>query len=316
MLQMTLDRVCDTKMFSAPMLVASVPQAEQIEEQLAATHAAASLLILEPSPRNTAPAIALAALAADPDELLLVMPSDHLIGDTAAFAAAVGKGAALAGEGWLVTFGVHPSRPETGYGYIKQGDALASGAFRVDRFVEKPDSPRAAAYIADGGYHWNAGIFLFRADAFLAALAVHAPAVLEACKEAMAGASTQGSRLHPSAAAFAAAPNISVDHGVMEHAEMIAVVPMDVAWSDVGSWQSLYEVSPMDGQANAVTGETALVRTSGCLVHSDGPLIVAVGVQDLAIVATGDAILIVPRSDSQAVREAVDLLAARGDSRI
>ena len=316
MLQTTLDRVSDPNLFMASVLVASASQAAQIEQQLESTRVAAHSLILEPSARNTAPAIALAALAADPDELLLVMPSDHLIGDACAFAGFVAKGAALAEDGWLVTFGIRPTRPETGYGYIKQGGELAPGAFQVDRFVEKPDAARAAAYVEDGDYQWNAGIFLFRADAFLAALALHAPDVLAACRVAMKDAEVDGRRVYPSAAAFASAPSISVDHGVMEHADRIAVIPMDVQWSDVGSWQSLYEVSKADEQGNAVTGDAALVRASGCLVQSDGPLVVAVGVQDLAIIATGDAILVIPRADSQAVREAVDLLSARGDDRI
>jgi mannose-1-phosphate guanylyltransferase/mannose-1-phosphate guanylyltransferase/mannose-6-phosphate isomerase len=316
MLQTTLDRVCDATRFDTPILVASVPQAELIEQQLAATHAAASRLILEPSARNTAPAITLAALTAEPDELLLVMPSDHLIGDAPAFEAAVARGAPLAQEGWLVTFGCRPNRAETGYGYIKQGRELAPDAFQVDRFVEKPDETRAAAYVADGGYHWNAGIFLFRADAFLAAMAAHAPEALAACRRAVKEGETRGRRFYPSPAAFASAPGISVDHGVMEHADRIAVVPMQVQWSDVGSWQSLYEISPTDAQGNAVSGDAALVRASGCLVRSEGPLVVAVGVENLAIIVTGDAVLVIPRSDSQAVRDAVELLKERGDPRL
>ena len=315
MLQMTLDRVSGGALFAPPVLVASEAQADAIAEQIGGD-AGQYRLILEPAPRNTAAAIALAALAAEPEELLLVMPSDHLIGDPASFAAAAERARALAEQGWLVTFGVRPTRPETGYGYIKRGKPLADGAFQVDSFVEKPDETRAGSYLASGEFEWNAGIFLFRAGAILEALASHAPAVLEACRAAVAGAERDGLRLRPGAAEFAASPSISIDYAVMEHARTIAVVPIDVEWSDVGSWQSLYEVSSTDEHANAVTGEAALVRSSGCLVHSEGPLVVAVGVQDLAIIATGDAILIVPLADSQAVRDAVDQLNATGDSRI
>ena len=313
MLQMTLDRVSSAALFAPPVLVASEAQADAIAEQIGGGD---YRLILEPAPRNTAAAIALAALAAEPDEMLLVMPSDHLIGDPSSFSAAAERATGLAEQGWLVTFGVRPTRPETGYGYIKQGGALAAGAFQVDSFVEKPDEARAADYLASGKFEWNAGIFLFRADAFLEAMAVHAPAVLEACRAAIAAAQTDGTRLRPGAAEFAASPSISIDYAVMEHADNIAVVPIDVQWSDVGSWQSLYEARPTDENGNATRGESALVRTSGCLIHSEGPLVVAVGVEDLAIIATDDAVLVVPRGDSQAVRQAVDLLAARDDHRI
>ncbi|PSJ42268.1 mannose-1-phosphate guanylyltransferase/mannose-6-phosphate isomerase [Sphingomonas deserti] len=316
MLQLTLDRISDRRRFAVPLVVTSESQAELIARQLVDTHAPDAALILEPAARNTAPAIALAALTAAPDDLLLIMPSDHLIGDADAFRLAVEKGSELAEQGWLVTFGIRPNRPETGYGYIKLGDTLSAGAFRAESFVEKPEAERAAAYVADGGYLWNAGIFLFRADSFLAALAAHAPEVLDPCRQSVAEGSTSAGRLRPSPDAFGAARSISVDHAVMEHAANIAVVPMDVRWSDVGSWQSLHEISEKDGDDNVAVGDAALLRSSGSLVHSDGPLVVAVGVQDLAIIATGDAVLVVPRGDSQAVRDAVELLKARGDSRL
>ncbi|WP_371416794.1 mannose-1-phosphate guanylyltransferase/mannose-6-phosphate isomerase [Sphingosinicella sp. BN140058] len=316
MLQLTLDRTADRDRFAAPLVVTSEGQARPVTEQLIGTHAPEARLILEPAARNTAPAITLAALAAAPDDLLLIMPSDHLIGDVEAFNAAIDTGASLAREGWLVTFGIKPSRPETGYGYIKQGETLSAGTYRVERFVEKPDVSRAVAYLADGGYQWNAGIFLFRADAFLDALAAHAPDVLEPCREAITEGTRSERYLRPGSAAFAAVRNISVDHAVMEHAPNIAVVPMDVRWSDVGSWESLHEISDKDEDGNVSVGDTALLRSSGCLVHSEGPLVVAVGVQDLAIIVTDDAVLVVPRGDSQAVRDAVDVLKSRGDARL
>ncbi|TFI57192.1 mannose-1-phosphate guanylyltransferase/mannose-6-phosphate isomerase [Sphingomonas parva] len=315
MLRMTLDRVADDALFSTPVVVASESQVEQIAEQIGDADAGTYRLILEPAARNTAPAITLAAMAAAPDDLLLVMPSDHLIGDPAAFTATVRKGIDLAERGALVTFGIRPTRPETGYGYIRQGAPLGDGAFRVERFVEKPDAERAAAYLAAGDYHWNAGIFLFRAETFLQAVRSHAPAVAEACAAALAGIGEEA-RVQPDPACFAAAPSISIDYAVMEHADNIAVVPMSVPWSDVGSWQSLYEVSPSDESGNSIAGDCMMIRSTGCLARSDGPLVVAIGVTDLAIIATPDAVLIVPRENSQDVKDAIDLLKSRDDPRL
>lgn len=314
MLQMTAMRTRDAALFGHPIVVANALHADEIEAQLGAV-GLAPILILEPSARNTAPAIALAALHADADDLLLIVPSDHLIADTGAFHAAVEKALPFAVEDWLVTFGMHAERPETGYGYIQRGEALAPGVDRARRFVEKPDLATAQSYCADGGYSWNGGIFLFRAGACLAALEAFAPDILGAARAAMDGAAQAGSRVHPDAARFRASPAQSIDYAVMEKADRVAVVPVAMGWSDVGSWDALYEVADKDADGNAVAGEALAIRSADCLIRSDGPLIAAIGVKDLVIIATGKAVLVVPRGESQSVREAVDALKAKEDDR-
>jgi mannose-1-phosphate guanylyltransferase/mannose-1-phosphate guanylyltransferase/mannose-6-phosphate isomerase len=305
MLQMTLARTADRTRFAAPIVIGSELHADEIERQAGGR---IGKLILEPCPRSTAPAIALAALLAAPDALLLVTPSDHLIRDQQAFLDAVERGLQLAEQGWLVTFGILPLRPETGYGYIRQGAAVAPGVHRVERFLEKPDSATAEILLASGDHFWNGGIFLFRADAYLAALEAHAPAILEAARGAMPG-QREGLRVHPDPDAFAAAPSISIDYAVMEKAEDVAVVPVEMGWSDIGSWDALYEVGPLDSDGNLLRGDVVAAESRACLIQSDGPTIVTVGVEDLIIVASGDSILILPRGQSQRVKEALDALA-------
>ena len=315
MLQMTLDRVGDRGRFQSPIIVAAASQAEAIAGQIDGA-AADARLILEPAARNTAPAIALAALASAPEDLLLVMPSDHLIADSPAFLDAVAAAAPLAGQDWLVTFGIRPTRAETGYGYIRRGAAIAQGVFKAERFVEKPDAATASAYLAEGCYDWNGGIFLLRAGAYLDALARHAPDILSAVRAAMPPTLPGMNPISPDAAMFEQTRPQSVDHAVMEHAGRVAVVPVDMGWSDIGSWQALYEVGAPDAAGNVVRGDAMLLDSSGCLVRSDGPMVVAIGVEDLTVVATGDVVLIVPRGQSQRVQEAVAALRERGDRRI
>ncbi len=309
MLQATAARVADGDMFERPLIVASAAHADMIEEQL---RSRSPTLILEPAPRNTAPAIALAALAAPADQLLLVMPSDHLIGNPADFVAAVGSAVATAREGWLVTFGIRPSRPDTAYGYIRHGEALAQGIFEGREFVEKPDRATAERYLSDGGYDWNAGIFLFRADSYLEALAAHAPDILAAARAAVDGGKREGSRLHPDAASFSRSPSISIDYAVLEKAARFAVVPIAMEWSDVGSWDALHEVSVQDELGNAVTGNVLALGARGCLLRSAGPKLVAIGIEDLVVIATDDAVLVVPRDQTQRVKDAVDALRSAG----
>ena len=316
MLQMTAERVAEQALFDPATVVVGEAQADQVAEQLMSGGLALGRIILEPCPRNTAPAIAAAAMAAGEDELLLVMPSDHLIRDQQSFIAAVEAAAPAAREGRLVTFGVRPDRPETGYGYIKRGAEIAPGTFLVERFVEKPDAQTASAYVESGLYEWNAGIFLFSAGAYLSALSLYAQDIHAAVAQSMEGAARSGARLRPDTASFAQARSQSIDHAVMEHAENIAVFPVDMGWSDLGSWQALYEVSDKDGDGNAVSGEAVTIDASNCLIRSGDRLVVSVGVEDLAIIATGDVILVIPRKDSQRVREAAEILAARGDKRV
>lgn len=314
MLQMTALRVADPDLFDAPVVVASERHAEEVARQLRDAGTEPSRLILEPCARNTAAAIALAALSGDPDDLLLVMPSDHLIRNPVAFLDAVRRAAPAAEEDWLVTFGIRAVRPETGYGYIRQGGELFPGVLRAEQFVEKPDASTASAYVASGQFTWNGGIFLFRAAAYLAELERHDPGIHAAGVAAARGATLEGIRLRPDAASFAASPSRSIDHAVMEKADRIAVVPVDMDWSDVGSWDALYELGEADGQGNVRHAEMVAIGSEGCLIRSSGPRVAAVGVKDLIIIATPDAVLIVPRGESQRVKEAVDAVRNSGSS--
>lgn len=309
MLAQTLARTPqDEAGFAAPVVVCNVAHADLVARHCAGR---AATVILEPAARNTAPAIALAALALAPDALMLVMPSDHVIADVAAFRRAIVAAAPLAADGWLVTFGIEPDGPETGYGYIERGECIADGLFRVSRFVEKPDLATAQAYVSTGNYSWNAGIFLFRAGAYLDALAAHAPGMLSSAKAAMADARHDGIFVRPDSATFAASPSDSIDYAVMEKAEKVAVAPVDMGWSDIGSWDALYDLSDRDGRGNACFGDVEHVDATGCLVRSNGPLVTLCGVEDLIVVATGDAVMILPRGKSQDTRRIVEALKAR-----
>jgi len=312
MLQVTARRTAGDDRFAPPMVVANAVHADEIEAQLALAGIAPGALILEPAARNTAPAIALAACAVAPDDLLLVMPSDHVIGDVPAFHAAIERAVPLVEAGWLATFGIVPTMPETGYGYIRRGEEIAPGVQRVERFVEKPDRATAEAYLAEGCFSWNGGIFLFTAGAYLAALEIHAPAIAAAARAAIAGGVQEGRRVHPDAVAFGRSPSESIDYAVMEKADRVAVVPVEMGWSDVGSWDALHELALKDDDGNAHHGEVLAIDTANCLIRSEGPLVAAVGVKDIIIIATRDAVLVLPRGDSQQVKRAVDALRLHG----
>ena len=309
MLQLTATRAVGEH-FAAPIVVANAAHADMIDTQLGAVEASAAAIILEPAGRNTAPAIALAAIAAGGGaQALLVMPSDHVIGDVAAFHAAIHAALPLVADGWLVTFGIAPDAPETGYGYIQVRAEIAPGVNRVARFVEKPPLDKAQAMLASGDHAWNGGIFLFRADAYLDALATFAPDMLAACRKAMDGARHDGRRVFPDADAFAASPSDSIDYAVMEKADRVAVVPVSMGWSDLGSWDALYTLGA-DADGNAHKGDVVAIDTVNCLVRSDGVRIAMLGVEDLIVVASGNDVLILPRGRSQEVKR---LLAAMQD---
>jgi mannose-1-phosphate guanylyltransferase len=312
MLQATVKRVADRRLFNAPVLLLGEAHVEETTRQLAEISLPAGKVIAEPAIRNTAPAIALAASLADPDELLLVMPSDHVVGRPDRLIEAVQAAVPAAQEGWLVTFGIAPDRPETGYGYIRRGPEIGAGLFRVERFIEKPDAQSAAAYLKAGGYDWNAGIFLFRAAAYLEALEKHAPDIFTSIRDAIAGVEVRGSSIMPAAAPFCMSPSISIDHAVLEKAENVVVRPVDMAWSDVGSWEAVYQLKSKDLDGNVIHGDAAPIDAQRCLLWSDGPAITAVGVEDLAIIAVEGAILVVPLKESQRVREAARRIASRG----
>ncbi|HCB76981.1 MAG TPA: mannose-1-phosphate guanylyltransferase/mannose-6-phosphate isomerase [Sphingomonas bacterium] len=309
MLQLTARRTDAGEHFAAPIVVANAMHVDQIEAQLAEVGTAPASIILEPMGRNTAPAIALAALAAeDPTAPLLVMPSDHVIADVAAFHEAIHRALPLVEDGWLVTFGIEPDAPETGYGYIQVGEPLVEGVHRVARFVEKPPRDVAEAMVASGDHAWNGGIFLFRADKFLDALSVHNPAMLDAVRRSMDEAKRDGVRVWPEHDAFAESPSDSIDYAVMEKADRVAVVPVAMGWSDVGSWDALHAISDRDEGGNVCRGDVVAIDTRGCLVRGDGRRVALVGVEDLIVVASGDDVLILPRGRSQEVKKLLDAM--------
>lgn len=309
MFQMTLARCMDRNLFAAPIIVGNGAHAQMIALQAADAGVEDAAVILEPCARNTAPAIALAALAADDVKTpLLVMPSDHQIADTDAFHVAIMAALPLVEQGWLVTFGIEPTAPETGYGYIRIGEKLSASVARVERFVEKPNAATAQAMIDAGNHAWNGGIFLFRADIYLGWLASLAPDMLNAAQQAMASAEHEGPFIRPDAAAFAAAPSDSIDYAVMEKAAKdnegrVAVAPVSMGWSDVGSWDSLYEISAHDAEGNSIQGAARTLDSRNNLVRSDGLRINLIGVHDLIIVAHGNEVLILPRGKSQDVKK-------------
>lgn len=301
MFQQTLRRVEDKTRFAPPLIVANGRHADIVERQMAEIGMADGGIILEPCARNTAPAIALASLAVDPDALLMVMPSDQVIQDVAAFHDAIAKASVPVADGWLAAFGIAATAPETGYGYIQRGQPIADGVEQVVRFIEKPDAARAAEMVAAGDFSWNGGIFLFRAGDFLEALGQFEPDMLSATQAAMAAAERDGVFLRPDEAAFATCPSNSIDYAVMERAEKVAVAPVSMGWSDVGSWDALYDLG---GAAAGV--EPLAIDTDRCLIRSDGIRVHIVGVSDLIIVAAGNDILILPRGESQSVRKIVE----------
>ncbi len=321
MLQATVARFA-APAFAAPIVVGGEEHRFLIADQLEAAGVAPAAIVLEPAGRNTAAAIALAArhaLAGDADATLLVVPSDHVIADADAFRRAVAAGAPAAAAGWLVTFGIAPAAAETGYGYIEAGEPLGGldGVELVARFVEKPDRATAATFVAGGRHLWNGGIFLFRADRFLAELAKHAPDVDAATADAMTRASRDGGFVRPDRATFLACPNISVDYAVMERTDRAALVRVDMGWSDVGSWGALWEIANRDAAGNALHGDVVAVDAANCLVRVDGgPAVAIVGVDNLVVVSTRDSLLVIPRERSQEVRAVVEALKLRNSPRL
>lgn len=302
--QLTLERVSDRQRFAAPMVVANVRHASLCECELAG-EGDRTLLILEPCARNTAAAITMAAAAAreahGDDALLLVMPSDHVIEDVEAFHEGVRLGETAARAGRLVTFGIQPTGPDTGFGYLQTGSDLAEadGVKEVVRFIEKPELAVAERMVADGQHLWNAGIFLFRADAFLDEIMVHAPQIAVAAQQAVALGERTGNRISANLEALESCPDQSVDYAVMEHSTRVAVVPMSPGWSDLGSWDALAELLHVHPSHGPIT----MLDCDDCYIRSDGVQVAALGVRDLIIVASGQRLLILPRGRSQEVKK-------------
>jgi mannose-1-phosphate guanylyltransferase/mannose-6-phosphate isomerase len=311
----TLARTAGQRGFAAPLIVCGPGHVDLAMADLAATGAADAQIIVEPAARNTAPAIALAAHAAGAgDTPILVMPSDHVMTDPAAFLAAIAAALPAVRAGALATFGIEPAGPETGYGYIQRGEASATpGVYTVARFVEKPPLDAAQAMIDAGGHYWNAGIFLMRADAYLAALAASAPAIAAACAAAMAGAATTGACIHPDTAAFLASPSDSIDYAVMERAPNVVVTPVDPGWSDVGSWTALHALAARDAQGNAIHGDVIAIDTNDSLIRAaQGVRVATLGLENLIVIATGTAdgtdVLVIPMDRAQDIKQIVDHL--------
>jgi len=324
MLQETVLRLSGISAVNAPLIVANDSHRFMIAEQMRLIGTKPAAIILEPVGRNTAPAVAVSAIHASAkgsDPILLVLPADHVIRDTAAFHAAVAAGDRLALKGRLITFGIVPDAPETGYGYIKKGKGIPDKtlprvqaspgsvtASAVERFVEKPDLATAKKYIASGDYLWNSGMFMFRASVYLRELKRFAPAMLAACQKAYRASKKDLDFLRLGAEAFAASPGDSIDYAVMEKTASAAVIPLDAGWSDVGSWSSLWEVHPRDESGNAISGDVIARDTKNSLIHAGSRLVAAVGLKDLVIVETSDAVLVAHKDHCQKVKQIVDYL--------
>lgn len=288
--------------FSAPVVVTGTRHLDHVEAQLAA--APEAMVIVEPAPRNTAAAIALAACRLPDDAVMLVCPSDHHIGSPEVFAEVACDAVALANDGWLVSFGIEATAPDTGFGYLKCGEAIdGTSGYRTAQFVEKPDLERAKAFLADGGYAWNGGIFAFRVGDFMAELAVHRPKIASKVREAVAKGTEDGHRFYPESATFAAVPSDSVDYAIMENTARAAMVLADMNWSDIGNWQALHDALERDGSGNSVRGIGAaeLVDCTNVLVDSDGPRVSVIGLENVVVVIDGDEVLVTTAQGVQKV---------------
>lgn len=325
MLQETAARLEDFPGVTGPVVVCNEAHRFLVAEQLREMQLEPTAILLEPEGRNTAPAIALAAHAAltmlGEDVLLLVLPADHTLRDLSAFRAAIRAAVVAAGEGQLVAFGIVARSPETGYGYIRVEKGRAendprgsaeSGVRPIIRFVEKPDLPRAREFVASGEYFWNSGMFLFGARRFLDELARLAPDIAEVCTRASASSVRDRDFTRVDGATFAECRSESVDYAVMEKTRDAVMVPLDAGWSDVGSWAALHEVLPADEHGNVARGDVLLEDTHQCYVHADSRLVAALGLHDMVIVETADAVLVAPRARVQDVKKLVARIKAAG----
>lgn len=308
MLQETLCRLHGLEGLEKPIAVCNEDHRFMVAEQLREVNAKPTAIILEPVGRNTAPAVALAALAAAPDAVLLVLPSDHVIIDIASFQEAVKKANRLAMQDSLVTFGIVPTRPETGYGYIKRSPTAHDDAYPVAAFVEKPDLKTANDYVNSGDYFWNSGMFAFKAGVFLQELAKFNPKMLEVCREAYAAAQIDADFVRVNPDIFALCPSDSIDYAVMEKTDRAMVIPLDAGWNDVGSWSALWDVTEKDAFGNAIRGDVMTVDAHNSFIHSENKLVAVIGIRDLVIVETADAVMVAPKDRVQDVKLMVEQL--------
>lgn len=309
LLQDTLERLQLHDRSGDPIVVCNQEHRFMVAEQLQAIGVTANTILLEPFGRNTAPAVAMAALSAnDAEDILLVLPADHDIKNHDALSASISHAAEQAERGALVTFGIVPSAPETGYGYIEKGEKLDDSAFKVASFKEKPDAETAQAYIASGNYFWNSGMFAFKAGQFLAELEQHRPDILSACELAMKSSTRDLDFTRIQAETFEQCPSDSIDYAVMEKTHQAVMIPLDAGWNDVGSWSSLWEVSEKDQMNNHLHGDVIAVDTKNCLLHSEGRLVATVGLEDVIVVETDDAILVADKEKVQDVKKVAEHL--------
>jgi len=301
---------------TSPMLICNDEHRFLVAEQLRQQSIECSGIILEPAGRNTAPAIALAALQAikkGDDPLLLVLAADHVIQNASAFVDSVQTAVEPAKCGNLVTFGIVPTKPETGYGYIKQGEAIGS-AYHVDSFVEKPDLDTAKSYLESGKYYWNSGMFLFQASRYLEELKFYRPDILEACEAAIKGSRNDLDFIRLDENAFLACADESIDYAVMEQTSSALVVPMDAGWSDVGSFGALWEVSEKNAEGNVTTGDVLTEQTDNSYIYAQNKLVSTVGVSNLVVIETKDAVLVADKAKVQDVKNVVNILNKQGRS--
>jgi mannose-1-phosphate guanylyltransferase / mannose-6-phosphate isomerase len=317
LLQETALRLTDRQQFAPPMVVCNLEHRFLILDQLRDVSINPTDVIVEPTGRNTAPAAAVAALQAaksDPDALIFLLPSDHAIGNQDEFLTAVASAASAAEAGYLVTFGINPHAPETGYGYIDKGDALIEleGCFTVEQFVEKPDQNTAEDYLKAGSYLWNSGMFVFKAGVYLEELERLNPAILTACRKALETGGTDENFQFLNKNAFSESPSLSIDYAVMEHTNKAVVVPADMGWSDVGTWKSLWQATEKDADGNVLKGDVLSLNSKNSYISSQDQLVAVVDLEDIAVIETEDAVLVMPLDKSQDVRDVVDQLKADG----
>ncbi len=315
--QDTVLRVKNDKSFYEPVVICNSEHRFIAAEALLGVDSKASAIILEPEGRNTAPAIAIAAFEVlkkmgEANDVMLVMPSDHIIKDSAAFFAAIEEAKKIAVQDFLITFGIVPNAPETGYGYIKQGKKIAQNdGFLVEKFIEKPNKEAAESLVAQGGYLWNSGIFMFRASIYLAELKKLDQKIYDACEAAYSKASRDLDFVRLDEESFKSSPNISIDYAVMEKlasAEKIAVVPLDASWDDVGNWDAIAKNSPQDGSKNSFLGEVIALDSKNCYINSQAGMVAAVGLQDLVIINLKDVVLVANKNNAQDVKKIYEML--------
>ena len=319
MFQSTVKRCAGMIGAEAPIVLCKDEHRFLVGEQLQKIGVEAGAIILEPVGRNTAPAVAVAALQAmanGDDPVLMILPSDHVIVDQEKFRQAVAAGEGLAESGSLITFGIVPGCPETGYGYIKSGSAVDENdnAFRVDRFVEKPDLQTAEQYLESGDYLWNSGMFMFKASVLISELDCYAPEIMTACRAAFEQKSYDLDFVRLDRDAFSLCPDDSIDYAVMEKTAEAVVIPMDCGWNDVGSWAALHEVGDSDESDNVIQGDVIAKDTSGCYLRSENRLVATVGLRDHIVIETSDAVVVAPRDRSQDVKAIVEQLRAENRS--